>query len=781
MGRILAYLFLAMLAQSAFADNWPDKLRRGDSLLHAEKYEQAAAAYTQAIAEIDTLRKPALFDAFGNRAKCFKGMGQYSNALADYNRAIDISNGYAPLAKSRIIARLNRSDILISTGQYEEMIDDLLAMRLETGSREAELRLNNLAIAFSQTNRHSEAIVMLDTLIANATDSVSLGTLYQNRAYVHWQCGERQQALGDFNRAVPLLRRQGGDVLMVCLSNRAVLLSEIGDCDRAVADIDLVLDWMGQHFGTSHPEYIIALRKKFEILLRAGKKDSAVRAAKAYYKAEKEFVVNEFPAYSQQRRLNFWKMKKPQLSEVFNLEQSVDADFLYDVALFRRSMSLLPTQTDDVAKAVSATAKAVKKKLSAGQCAVEFVCYRQQDEVGDTVYAAIISTPQCASSFVKLIDTHTLRSTIINGKPLREAVFSDDSADKDSLYTNKRLATMIWSPVMDAVPRNTKQVYFAPDGIFHTLAIEYLPYQALEGKELFRLTTTAKLMERKTKKSSASYIGGKALLIGGLDYGQLTGETASTTKANHEAADVLLAANPQGSWFSQLKYTGEEVNLIDTMLNGATVCRAIAEEDIKKQLGSHQLVHLATHGYALMDDCQPQNELLRDSLTEDRSLLASGIALSGANKAFGYPQREDGILSAKELSQLSLSDIRLIVLSACQTALGAISDEGPAGIVRGLKKGGANTVVATLWSVNDESTMLFMAQLYRGLAAGQTMHKAFANARAALQSYETQCEYVRRFSPAIMANKTVKLTSPVTEHPFASPSFWAAYILIDAI
>jgi len=414
-----------------------------------------------------------------------------------------------------------------------------------------------------------------------------------------------------------------------------------------------------------------------------------------------------------------------------------------------------------------------------GQCAVEFICYSPLQSPADTLYAALVCARGRQTVFVPLFNSRQLREIKVNGRSLTSAVLSDSPADKDLLYADTTLATMLWKPLLKAMPRDTRQIYFAPDGILHTLAIEYLPYPALEDKELFRLTTTVKLSE--SRRSGKVEQLTNALVVGGLDYSQLSGEPQTDVKANHEAAQLLNEALPQGSWFKRLKYAKSEVLCIDTLLGGANVNSVMTEETVKSQLGKHPIVHLATHGYALMADSQPHSVALRDSLTEDRSLLASGIAFTGANRAWLDANRDDGILSAKEISRLSLAGVRLTVLSACQTAIGTTNDEGPAGIVRGLKKGGANAVVATLWSVDDKSTLLFMTQFYKQLAAGSSLHNAFRAARAALRSYELRQNSVRRYNAAIMANEVVPIEPPKVVHPYERVSYWAAYVLIDGI
>ncbi len=83
------------------------------------------------------------------------------------------------------------------------------------------------------------------------------------------------------------------------------------------------------------------------------------------------------------------------------------------------------------------------------------------------------------------------------------------------------------------------------------------------------------------------------------------------------------------------------------------------------------------------------------------------------------PQRDDndGVLYAHELMNWDLSSADLVVLSACQTALG---DPSRVGSVRGLPTAlaisGARRSLLTLWEVADEGTANFMARFYQVLA-----------------------------------------------------------------
>ena len=192
-------------------------------------------------------------------------------------------------------------------------------------------------------------------------------------------------------------------------------------------------------------------------------------------------------------------------------------------------------------------------------------------------------------------------------------------------------------------------------------------------------------------------------------------------------------------------------------------------------------------------DVAPVPTHLRDSISEDRSLWASGIALTGANVAYRDERCEDGILSARELCDLDLRGLRLVVLSACQSALGKVSDEGPAGLIRGLKKAGAGTIVASLWEVDDLSAATLMADFYRTLREHpeQGMTAALAEARRRLREPAAEADTAAtpggyRFDAATLSRQ--RHNGRPTKHRRSSgipgndaPRHWAAFIIVDDI
>jgi CHAT domain-containing protein len=150
-----------------------------------------------------------------------------------------------------------------------------------------------------------------------------------------------------------------------------------------------------------------------------------------------------------------------------------------------------------------------------------------------------------------------------------------------------------------------------------------------------------------------------------------------------------------------------------------------------------RILHVATHGFFLGDNCAPVVEGARSvgGLTGPKTtspapgvssqapqphgvpenpLLLSGLAMAGANRRAAVgPDEEDGILTAEEVAALNLEGVEWAVLSACNTGLGTvISREGVLGLRRAFQAAGVRTVIMSLWSVDDRATVQWMERLY---------------------------------------------------------------------
>jgi len=112
-------------------------------------------------------------------------------------------------------------------------------------------------------------------------------------------------------------------------------------------------------------------------------------------------------------------------------------------------------------------------------------------------------------------------------------------------------------------------------------------------------------------------------------------------------------------------------------------------------LSKYRIVHFATHG--LLNSAHPELSGLLFSLVDER----------------GEP--ENGFLPLQEIYHMKLN-ADLVVLSACQTALGKeVSGEGLIGLTQGFMYAGSPRVVASLWKVDDAATAELMEQFYKAM------------------------------------------------------------------
>ena len=151
-----------------------------------------------------------------------------------------------------------------------------------------------------------------------------------------------------------------------------------------------------------------------------------------------------------------------------------------------------------------------------------------------------------------------------------------------------------------------------------------------------------------------------------------------------------------------------------------------------------KIMHLATHGF-FFDKLEFQN--LRDTVKDfnnDNSSFRSGIVLSGGNigwKKFDINNyTDDGILSSYEISKLNFNNVKLIVLSACDTGLGDIqSNEGVFGLQRAIKLAGAEKIIMSLWKVPDLQTKELMTYFYQNLIKGKTFNMSVSFAQSKMK------------------------------------------------
>jgi CHAT domain-containing protein len=249
-----------------------------------------------------------------------------------------------------------------------------------------------------------------------------------------------------------------------------------------------------------------------------------------------------------------------------------------------------------------------------------------------------------------------------------------------------------------------RSLIIVPAGLLYYLPLELLPSGSgplLEQYQTAYLPSASVLVELRSKPEQRGRP--RLLALGDPVYG---GPEA------RERAGALLSLQSLGA----LPHTRSEVNAVRSLFGrwSSTVMLGpdATEEKLKSlDLRRYSVVHLAAHGVI-------------DASAPSRSGLVLGRNLDS---------REDGILQVREMFRLSLN-ASLVTLSACQSALGKLTTgEGMVGLTRALLYAGTDTVLASLWNVNDEATARFMQVFYRFLRDGRGKAEALRLAKLAVQ------------------------------------------------
>ncbi|MFL5339085.1 MAG: CHAT domain-containing protein [Gemmataceae bacterium] len=337
--------------------------------------------------------------------------------------------------------------------------------------------------------------------------------------------------------------------------------------------------------------------------------------------------------------------------------------------------------------------------LPSGSAFVDFFSYAGR-------YTAFVLAPGRPIRWVHLdaADTTLVQNDI---EAWRAAIKAGRDADPPAA------AKLVWAPVAKALPPGTRTLYLCPqDHLWH------LPWAALPGSKPGRVLLEefeggiilvpypAALLDG-LARPPADAGSGPILTLAGVDYGPPPGYTPLPGTAV-EAQTVRGLAGDRD---------------FVALAGGAATAPALLAE-----LPRARYAHLATHGFAANKEFaaehrreaelphrwtfQPGGTAAVPSVY-NRLLAYSGLVLAGANRP---TPAETGIVTGPRLADLNLENLRLCVLSACDTGHGQlIGGEGTFGLVRAFHLAGCPNVIASLWPVSDDATPALMAKFYHEL------------------------------------------------------------------
>lgn len=282
----------------------------------------------------------------------------------------------------------------------------------------------------------------------------------------------------------------------------------------------------------------------------------------------------------------------------------------------------------------------------------------------------------------------------------------------------QELSRMILSPV--AAELNKRRIIIVADGALH-----YIPFQVLTAPsgeheplvanyEIIN-TPSASILGELRKEATLRQPTKLLAAFGDPVFASNYAERKDTTSSEQSATVQALEIAPLQNVLRDIELNGEAfdpsvikplfyakrelANLRDAATSGETFVAsgfdATREQLLGTDLAQYAILHFATHG--LLDPRRPEN---------------SGLVLSTVNRD---GQAQNGFVGLQDIYGLR-APVDLVVLSACQTALGKdVRGEGLLGLTRGFMYAGASSVVASLWKVDDEATGELMRQFYTNM------------------------------------------------------------------
>lgn len=312
----------------------------------------------------------------------------------------------------------------------------------------------------------------------------------------------------------------------------------------------------------------------------------------------------------------------------------------------------------------------------------------------------------------------------------------------NDIYTDTSLTNDLLKPLLARMPENA-HIAYSVSGLFSqisipTLCVKYDYVNSLYLGDIYDFSLYSSPMSFAETREEHKLIAGNDVvsLWGGIDYGNEYMDSVVTPSVRGlrrgEPLKALLGSQREihslSSLFNQYGY---KVNVYTGL--SATKDKFLDDRP--------NILHVSTHGSF-------------DSKNEENPLATSYLFFANANSSWmnhlTISVNQEGVVNGSEVETMKLSDCKLVVLSACETGLGySNTREGIYGLQRAFKLAGVQSILMSMWSVNDNVTARYMDAFYQALLSGNSAEDAVKHAQTVIRK----------------------------DNPF--PSDWGAFVLMD--
>lgn len=444
---------------------------------------------------------------------------------------------------------------------------------------------------------------------------------------------------------------------------------------------------------------------------------------------------------------NTWVSTKKRIADLYATQGNIQSKKLTELEAEANKMEKdLYLRTDTNTELESDNEenwKLIQEKLSPQDVVLDFISYFDESTEQIEYAVSIIDDQTDYPKVVALFNEAQVMAVLgeygANNYAYVSNVYGDNKQHETALYE------LIWKPLEKEI-QTKKNIYISPTGVLHRISLWALGGAAdqlmIDMYNIQNLSTSLNLLDpAEVYRNDLMNVS----LFGDISY------NTERTEEEH---------------WNYLEGTAEEIEGLEKSFKSKNYNTVVvrgqeaSETSFKEKASNSNLIHVATHGFFFPDPeklvASAEEEVVEDvgfrgssnvvglsSFTHNKNpLMRSGLIFAGVNDLWNkdkYAKKDDGVLTAYEVTQMDFSKTKLVVLSACETGLGEISgNEGVYGLQRALKMHEIPYIVNSLWQVPDKETQEFMNYFYNELLSKDIeVKEAFNNARMAMRAKYT--------------------------------------------
>ncbi|MFB2876741.1 CHAT domain-containing protein [Floridanema aerugineum] len=743
------------------------------------EYPKALEFYQQALAiRREVGDKAGEARILNNLGEVYRNFGQYPKALEFYQQSLAIRREVGDKAGEGTTLN-NLGSVYYSLGQYPKALEfyqQALAIHRQVGNKVMEgTTLNNLGLVYYSLGQYPKALEFYQQALAihrQVGNKVVEGTTLSNVGSVYYSLGEYLKALEFYQQALAIHRQVGNKVMEgTTLNNLGVLLTEQNQPELAIVFykqsvnvIEIIrqdLRKLPQEQQKSYTETVAVIyRALANLLLGQGRILEAqqvlellklqeirdyTRNAKASNRTSgidlnstEEQIIKSHGSLIAfgQKVIECRQTQCSELSQLNDQLQALTTQYNQSIATLKQIIANRRAQDQQVLDPNDFGRKA--REIIAAQPGTVLI---YPFVVEDKTWLLLAAEGGVLKSVEVPVSRKQLGETVLKFRQLLQRPTSNIQELK---ATSKQLYDWLIKPLESEIKGNKKvtNLVFSLDRV-----TRYIPMAALFDGEKY-------LIE--------NYSVSTILSAGLTDVSnRLPPGTANTPVLGLGLSDAVAGFNPLPNVLAEVDMVVREN---DADKNGiypglAFLNNAFNWQILRDRLSGKKILHIATHGEFVAG--KPEDSYL----------------LLGTGEKLAIPQ-------IKDLVSFGLTDVHLVVLSACETALGGADAEGLeiSGISAYFLEGGAKAAIASLWLVNDASTSLLMENFYNQLSHNTaespiTKAAALRNAQLTLLRGNNQSSTIKENRATVSFE--IKPATPVNRSSqFSHPYYWAPFVLI---